>query len=108
MSAGASSQAASNDPVRIDANHYSAEYEDDRVRIVRVRYAPGEKSVMHAHPALIIIALTEGTIRMTYPDGRAEDITMTAGQAAAMPAVEHLPQNIGGRPFEGILVELKG
>ena len=105
MSVGASSRP--NDPVRVDAKHYSVEYEDDRVRIVRARYGPGEKSVMHAHPALVAIMLSNSTIRMTYPDGRTEDISTIPGQLMQMPETEHLPQNVSDQPFEGILIELK-
>jgi hypothetical protein len=51
--------------------------------------------------------LTEAKIRMTYPDGRTETIEGTPGQVMQMPAVEHLPENIGNKHFEAILVELK-
>jgi quercetin dioxygenase-like cupin family protein len=108
MSAGATPQPAASDPARVDAKHYGVEYEDERVRVLRVTYGPGEKSTMHTHPALIGIMLTEAKIRMTYPDGRTEIIEGTPGQVMNMPAVEHLPENVGDQPFEAILVELKG
>ena len=108
MSAGATPQPATSDPARVDAKHYGVEYEDERVRVLRVAYGPGEKSTMHTHPALVAIMLTEAKLRMTYPDGRTETIEGTPGQVMQMPAVEHLPENVGDKRFEAILVELKG
>jgi quercetin dioxygenase-like cupin family protein len=105
MSAGAAPGAG--DPVAVDSGHYSIELENERVRVLRVKYGPGEKSVMHSHPALIGIMLTDGTIRMTYPNGTSEVIEGKAGQVLEMPAVDHLPENVGAQTFELILVELK-
>jgi quercetin dioxygenase-like cupin family protein len=108
MSASATGQqAASKDPVAVDPKHYTVEHEDERVRVLRIRYGPREKSTMHTHPAMIGVMLTNGKIRMTYPDGSAEDIEGTAGQILNMPAVEHLPENLLNEPFEVIGIELK-
>lgn len=108
MPAATSSSARMNDPVRVDSTHYGVEYEDERVRVLRARYAPGEKSVMHGHPALVAIMLTNGTMRMTYPDGTEEIMSVVAGQVMPAPAMEHLPENIGDQELRVILVELKG
>jgi quercetin dioxygenase-like cupin family protein len=82
--------------------------ENEKVRVLRIRYGPREKSVMHSHPALVGVMLTDGHMRMTYPDGKTEDITAKAGQVLSFPAVEHLPENLGDQVLEVIAVELKG
>ena len=38
------------DAVAADPKHYSVSFENDVVRFLRVKYGPGEKSVMHRHP----------------------------------------------------------
>ncbi len=43
-------QPTADDPVKVDSKHYKIEFENDRVRVVRIKYGPGEKSVMHSHP----------------------------------------------------------
>jgi quercetin dioxygenase-like cupin family protein len=46
-------QPSGDDPVRVDPKHYKVEFENERVRVVRIKYKPGEKSVMHSHPESI-------------------------------------------------------
>jgi quercetin dioxygenase-like cupin family protein len=96
------------DAVKVDPKHYVVEDETDRVRIVRSRYGPGEKSEMHSHPDLVAFLVTDGDVRFTYPDGKTEEVHMAAGQTLLMPATTHLPENISDKPFEVLLVELKG
>ena len=81
--------------------------ENDRIRVLRGKYGPHEKSEMHAHPALIAVMLTDGRIGMTYPDGRTEEIVAKAGDVLNMPATVHLPENLTDEVFEVVLIELK-
>ena len=95
------------DPVEVDSKHYKVEADNDKVRVLRIRYGPREKSVMHSHPASVAVAVTEAHARFSFPDGNSEEMHMNAGQVVAMPAGDHLPENIGDKPFEVILVEIK-
>jgi quercetin dioxygenase-like cupin family protein len=95
------------DPVQVDSGHYKVELENDQVRVLRIKYGPGEKSVMHGHPATVAIFLGDARFRFTYPDGRTEEGTVAAGQVMHFEALEHLPENTGDKPFEVIAVELK-
>ena len=94
------------DPVKVDAKHYKVEFENESVRVLRISYAPGEKSVMHYHPNGVAVYLTDANTRMTTPDGKTQEMPVKAGAADWTPAGSHLPQNIGGR-LELVLVELK-
>jgi quercetin dioxygenase-like cupin family protein len=95
------------DPVKVDPKHYKVEFENESVRVLRISYGPGEKSVMHTHPNAVAVYLTDGVTRMTTPDGKSQDASAKAGGAAWTPAGAHLPQNVGTKPFEVVLVELK-
>src|ERR1035438_1857409 len=95
------------DPVKVDAKHYKVEFENESVRVLRITYGPGEKSVMHYHPNSVAVFLTDGKPRMTTPDGKSEDVPGKAGAATWTPAGSHLPQNVGDKRFEVVLVELK-
>jgi hypothetical protein len=57
-------------------------FENDRVRVLRIRYGAGEKSVMHSHPKSIAVFLTDAHGKFTYPDGKTEDINAKAGTVA--------------------------
>jgi len=100
-------QPITEDPVRVDPKHYKVEFENERVRVLRIKYGPGEKSVMHTHPESISVFLTDAHGKFTYPDGRTEDINTNAGTVLHMDACNHLPESMSKTPFEVIAVELK-
>jgi uncharacterized RmlC-like cupin family protein len=96
------------DPVKLDSKHYKVELENDRVRVVRVRYSGREKSVMHQHPPGIIFFLSDANFKFSYPDGKTENIKAKAGEHLYFGEVwEHLPENLSNKKFEGVYVELK-
>ncbi len=95
------------DPVRVDSGHYTVEIENDKVRVLRIRYAPHERSVMHSHPASVIVMLTDGRMRFTFPDGSVEEVEAKAGQTMTFPAIDHLPENLGETALEAVAIELK-
>ena len=96
------------DPVVVDSKHYTVEFENEHIRVLRIRYGPHEKSVMHGHPDGFGVFLTDTAGKFTFPDGKTEEITMKAGQTMWLPGGEHLPENVSDRPLEVIFVELKG
>jgi quercetin dioxygenase-like cupin family protein len=95
------------DPVTVDPKHYTIEFENDQVRVLRIRYGPHEKSVMHGHPASLAVFLADTRGKFTFPDGKTEEFTTKTGQTMFAPAGEHLPENLSDQPFEVVLVELK-
>ncbi len=99
------------DSVKVDPKHYKVEAENDRVRVLRIKYGPGEKSVMHDHPASVVVILTDGTMKFTEanprPGAPARPPDAKAGQTGWADAETHLPENVGGTPMEAVLIELK-
>ena len=99
--------AKAQDPVKVDPNHYKLVSENTQVRILRFHYGPHEKSVMHSHPDLVVVYLTDMHVKMTLPDGKSQEQTGKAGEAQWIPAGTHLPENLSDKSIEGILVEFK-
>lgn len=99
--------ALAQDATKVDSAHYKVEFENDLVRVLRISYGPGEKSVMHEHPAGVAVFLNDQRAKFTYPDGKTEEISSKAGQTIWTPAGKHLPENIGDGRLELILVEIK-
>jgi quercetin dioxygenase-like cupin family protein len=95
------------DPVKVDAKHYKVEFENDQVRVLRITYGPGEKSVMHEHPNAVAVFLADAKGKFNLPDGTKQDFDNKKGTSLWTPAGKHLPENTGSQAFELLLVELK-
>ena len=102
-----SSATLAEDAITADPAHYTVEFENDKVRIIRIKYGPGEKSVMHTHGPNVAVFLSSNDARFTLPDGTSVDATTEAGVAQWSDAEEHLPENLSGETLEVVLVELK-
>jgi quercetin dioxygenase-like cupin family protein len=105
--AGAGLVLRAQDAAKVDAKHYSVVIDNDQVRVLKVQYGPGEKSVMHSHPAAVAVFLTDGKVRFHAPDGKSEEAGIKAGTAMWTEAQTHLPENIGDKPLEVMVIELK-
>ncbi len=99
--------AASEDSASVDPKHYKVEFQNDRVRVLRIHYGPKEKSVMHGHPASVAVFLTPIQSKFTFPDGKTSTADMKPGDVRWSDKQQHLPENLGGKPFELIEVELR-
>ena len=95
------------DAVKADSKHYTVEFENDEVRVLRIKYGPHEKSIMHQHPNAVAIFVTDSNTKFSFPTGEPQTIPAKAGEVRWTPAATHLPENLGDQPFEVILVELK-
>ncbi|MGI8896791.1 MAG: cupin domain-containing protein [Pyrinomonadaceae bacterium] len=95
------------DPVKVDSKHYTVEFENSQVRVLRAKVGPHEKSIMHRHPNAVAIFVTDTNGKFTFPDGTTQDTNRKAGDVLWTPAVTHQPENTSDQPFEVILVELK-
>jgi hypothetical protein len=83
------------DPLQADPKHYSLEFENDQVRVLRVRFGPHEKGVLHEHKLNhIVVYLTDqakgktGEVRLDEP-------------------MTHTEENPLDHPVERIAVDLK-
>jgi hypothetical protein len=94
------------DAVTADPKHYSLSFENDVARFLRVKYGPGEKSVMHRHLPGCVIFLTDQIFNFTIPDGTTEPASVPAGSLGCSDGNVHQPENIGPAA-EFIMVEFK-
>jgi quercetin dioxygenase-like cupin family protein len=95
------------DALKVDPAHYKAVLENASVRVLRVSYAPGAKSIMHQHPDSIVVPLSASKVRFTMPDGKTQDNDMASESAMYTPAGTHAPANIGTGPVDAVLIEFK-
>ena len=100
------------DPVKVDASHYTVEYEDAAIRILRVKMAPGDTSMMHEHPrAMCIVAITSEKTQHTMPDGTMSETSHDAGDVDCNKETtgwyRHNPKNLSESAAEYLLIERK-
>lgn len=83
------------------------EIDNPWVRVIRVKVGPHEKIPMHAHPASVLVALTDIHERVTTPDGKSQEVTRKKDDVAFREPVRHAEENLSDQPIEAVVVELK-
>jgi quercetin dioxygenase-like cupin family protein len=68
------------DPLKLDPKHYKLEFENDQVRVLRVRFGPNEKGVLHEHTMNhVVVYLNDqrkgkaGEFRLDPPETHTEE-----------------------------------
>ena len=96
------------DPLKVDKRHYHLEFENDQVRVFRVKLGPHESTPMHEHQLNRVgVYLTDTNIRQTSADGKVETSVHKAGDIAMAGAVKHSEVNLSDKPAEILVTELK-
>ena len=93
--------------MKLDPDHNEVLFENDRVRVVRVHFAPGESGPVVDKRPRVIIVLTDSHATVTLPDGHSEIRDAKAGTVSFGNAGRQATNNIGATPLENIVVELK-
>ena len=96
------------DAVAVDPDHHVVDFENDRVRVVRMTYPPGFKTPHHAHRIGFGVFLTDATGQNLPAEGDAIPIQAKARSAfwtTGQPA--HVTENLGNDDLVVILVEMK-
>jgi quercetin dioxygenase-like cupin family protein len=83
------------------------EIDNKWVHVLRVTQAPHEKSAMRDHAASVVVYLTDVRQKITNADGKSENLTKKANDVAYFDAAKHAEENVGEKPLEMIVVELK-
>jgi hypothetical protein len=95
------------DPIATDGDKYSVVLENERVRVLRYHDKPGDRTLQHAHPDYVLYAESSFKRRLTFPDGRKQEVDVKRGSIGWMKAHIHIGENIGDTNTDVIIVELK-
>src|ERR1044071_5446852 len=96
------------DPPKVDKQDYHVEFENNQVRVVRVKMAAHRKVPEHEHQlnrVVVYVSDQDGT--MTTPDGQTTKAQHKPGEVSWGTPVKHREENLMDHPFEAIVVELK-
>jgi len=95
------------DGVVVDSGTANVEFENEQLRVVRVTYAPHQKSAMHSHAGRFVVTLTKNHSRSTSLDGTTKTVERAAHEYYWGDAVTHQIENLSDEPMENIEIELK-
>jgi quercetin dioxygenase-like cupin family protein len=95
------------DSVAVSPKLISVAFENDRVRVLRVRLGPHDRIETHSHPGLVVIPLTAGSRRIFSPDGSHHDTTAIVGDVHWRDPSTHAVENLIDTPSENIEIEFK-
>jgi hypothetical protein len=91
------------DAITADSKHYKVEFENDIVRVLRVRLDAGDTTPRHAHSAYCAIEISDSSLK----EGDGPTSESKAGQVFCGDATSHAPKNVGKALAESIVVEFK-
>jgi quercetin dioxygenase-like cupin family protein len=97
----------SQDLVTVAPDAAKVEYEDARVRVVRLRIAPNASLPMHDRPARVVIPLTPNDVRISRTDGTTSTTRTAADRVAWSEPTRRAVTNLADSTLENIIVELK-
>jgi hypothetical protein len=95
------------DPVKIDPKYHTVILENDRVRVLRTVLEPHIKSPMHAHPAYVVLYVTDLHTTMAMADGSVRDNPRHAGDVAWRDPLKHSTENTQEQEAVELQVEFK-
>ena len=81
--------------------------DNDKVRVLKLVYKPGEKVPLHSHPAVVVIYMTPCKSTFHSTDGEAGEHELAAGTVRWSPGTTHVNENTGTTVCEVMLIELK-
>jgi hypothetical protein len=83
------------DPTVVDTKHYTIEFENDQVRVLRVHYGAHETGAEHEHLLnRVVVYLND------QPGAKADDVRVSG-------AATHTERNAGDQPADRIAIEIK-
>jgi hypothetical protein len=105
---GAASSASAGDVLKSDRKHFKIEFENDQVRVLRMNLPAREATPLLRYTRnSVAILLTDQQIRTTDSGGVVRTDARKAGEAIWQIASAQKIENVGDKPLEMVLVELK-
>ena len=96
------------DPLKIDPKQYKLEFENDQVRVFRVKIGPHESTPIHEHALnRVLTYITDQQFRVTSTDGKVDTPVHKAGDVSWGVPGKHKEENLSDKPFEAVVTELK-
>ncbi len=69
----------SKDSTIVDPDVHQVVLENDHIRVLEARAAPGWKSPMHTHPPLVLVSLGSARLKFRTPEGQTQIVDFRPG-----------------------------
>ena len=97
----------SKDSTIVDPDVHQVVLENDYVRVLEARAAPGWKSPMHSHPPLLVVSLGSARLKVRTPEGQTQILDLRPGTVVWRDkAIEHSWELLAG-DLHVVAVEVK-
>jgi len=96
----------SGDGVAVDPDVHKVVLENEHVRVLEARAAPGRKSPMHTHPSLVLVSIGSARLKVTLPEGKSSILDLKPGQVMWLEKPEHSWELLAG-DLHVVAVEIK-
>jgi hypothetical protein len=98
---------ARRDPLRIDPTHYTLDFENEHVRVIRLALKADERVPMHDDVDATAVCIQDCHLRFTEPGGHIQDIHMATGETRWLWGDAHSAKNLNTQPMEMVFIEVK-
>ena len=95
------------DALQVDTQHYRLEFDNEKMRVLRLTLKPAETVPMHDDKDALAVCLNECHVRFMSPNGRSEDIHMESGTSRWVYGDTRSEKNLGTKPVEMLFIETK-
>jgi len=100
------------DALQADPKHYKLEFENDRMRVLRLTLKAEEAVPVHDDKDALFVCIAVGSdkachLRLTLPGGRSQDIHLQAGESRWIYGDTRSEKNLSTQPLEMLVIETK-
>jgi len=96
------------DPLKVDPGHYKMEIDNNQVRVLRLHLSQGEKTVLHEEVfERLLLPLTPAKLKVVDSAGSAKTVAYKRAQLQWLQPGKEAEENLGGQPYEALIVEFK-
>jgi hypothetical protein len=95
------------DALAADPKHYKLEFENERMRVLRLTLKGDEAVPVHDDRDALFVCVKECHVRLTRPGERSQDIHLQAGESRWIYGDTRSEKNLGTQPLEMLVIETK-
>jgi hypothetical protein len=95
------------DALQVDTQHNRLEFENEKMRVLRLTLKPSEIVPMHDDRDALVVCLKECHVRFMSPNGRSEDVHREPGTTKWIFGETRSEKNLGTKPVEMLFIETK-